>query len=227
MNSAEILASLRASGKVGTAKIFRRHGATGEVLGVLYSDMTKLQKRIRCDHAMAKALWASGVHEAKVLATLVADPAKATRVEIDGWLKACDSYPMVDAFTTFVARTPHAEACVKAWLASKHEWTSSAAWGLVSRAAQEPSAQADELFEAFLHRIEQDINAAPNRTRHSMNGALIGIGSRNDQLRDQALASARRIGKVEVDHGATDCETPDATAYILKIWARRAKQAKG
>jgi hypothetical protein len=27
---------------------------------------------------------------------------------------------------------------------------------------------------------------------------------------------AAKIGKVEVDHGETDCKTPDATEYIKK-----------
>jgi hypothetical protein len=46
---------------------------------------------------------------------------------------------------------------------------------------------------------------------------------RGGPLRDEAIAAARRIGKVEVDHGDTDCKTPDAVEYILKVEARRKK----
>jgi hypothetical protein len=48
---------------------------------------------------------------------------------------------------------------------------------------------------------------------------LITIGGRNSTLRRAALAAAKRIGKVEVDHGDTDCKTPAAGPYIEKMWA--------
>ena len=38
-------------------------------------------------------------------------------------------------------------------------------------------------------------------------------------LRKAALVAAKRIGKVEVDHGDTACKTPDAAEYIEKAWA--------
>ena len=59
-----------------------------------------------------------------------------------------------------------------------------------------------------------------------MNGALISIGMRNPGLEKKAVAAARRIGKVEVDHGETSCKTPDAVAYIRKGVERKKKAAK-
>jgi hypothetical protein len=50
---------------------------------------------------------------------------------------------------------------------------------------------------------------------------LIAIGIRNSALEKKALAAARQIGKVAVDHGETGCKTPDATAYIQKARARK------
>jgi hypothetical protein len=58
-----------------------------------------------------------------------------------------------------------------------------------------------------------------------MNQAVIGIGVRNDALRRLAVAAAKRIGKVEVDHGETGCKTPDAAAYIEKTVAYRKQKA--
>ena len=56
-----------------------------------------------------------------------------------------------------------------------------------------------------------------------MNLALIAIGIYKPTLRKQAIAAARRIGKVEVDHGETSCKTPDAESYIVKAAARNAR----
>jgi hypothetical protein len=74
----------------------------------------------------------------------------------------------------------------------------------------------------FLDRlayVEKKIHSATNAEREAMNMALIQIGCRNAALRKAALAAAKRIGKVEVDHGDTACKTPDAAAYIEKTWA--------
>jgi hypothetical protein len=61
-----------------------------------------------------------------------------------------------------------------------------------------------------------------------MHNALIGIGSYGSKsLRDKAIAAAKRIGKVEIDHGETGCKTPDAVTYINKtVEYRAAKAAK-
>ncbi|HEX7343423.1 MAG TPA: DNA alkylation repair protein, partial [bacterium] len=81
-------------------------------------------------------------------------------------------------------------------------------------------------FEKFLTIIEREIHRSKNRVREAMNGALIAIGMRNEKLQKQAIAAARRIGKVVVDHGETGCKTPDAEAYILKAAARSKKKSK-
>ena len=77
-----------------------------------------------------------------------------------------------------------------------------------------------------LSTIGEEIHGRPNRTRYSMNGALIAIGMRNSKLRKQAEATAKKIGPVEVDHGETNCQTPDAVPYIAKAWERKNGKAK-
>jgi hypothetical protein len=58
-----------------------------------------------------------------------------------------------------------------------------------------------------------------------MNGALIAIGMRNADLEKRAIAVARAIGPVDVDHGETGCATPDAASYIVKSRERSRKKA--
>ena len=59
-----------------------------------------------------------------------------------------------------------------------------------------------------------------------MNDAIIGIGVRGGACTKAALATAKRVGKVEVDHGETGCKTPDAAGYIAKTLAYRAEKAR-
>jgi hypothetical protein len=41
-------------------------------------------------------------------------------------------------------------------------------------------------------------------------------------VRNDAVAAATRIGKVDVNHGDTNCKTPEAVFYIEKA-AKRAR----
>ena len=79
----------------------------------------------------------------------------------------------------------------------------------------------DSYMEEYLEAIESRIHSSKNRVKHSMNGALISIGLRSARLRKKALDAARRIGKVDVDHGETGCKTPDAVAAIQKGWQKK------
>ena len=59
-----------------------------------------------------------------------------------------------------------------------------------------------------------------------MNTALIAIGMRSLKLEPKAISAARKIGRIDVDHGETNCKTPDAEAYILKAGKRKALKRK-
>jgi len=50
---------------------------------------------------------------------------------------------------------------------------------------------------------------------------VICIGLRSAKMKRKAIATAKRIGVVEVDHGQTGCKTPEAVAYIEKADAHR------
>ena len=123
-----------------------------------------------------------------------------------------------------VSNSTHARSRLEKWVNLSHEWVGRAGWVLMANMAMvtENDLTNAEL-RAYLKRIESEIHSALNLTRDAMNSALISIGIRNHALRKAASAAAKRIGKVEVDHGETGCKTPDALGYIDKTWARRKK----
>ncbi|MEM7247484.1 MAG: DNA alkylation repair protein, partial [Acidobacteriota bacterium] len=99
-------------------------------------------------------------------------------------------------------------------------WVWWAGWITLSYRAADDSLP-DRHFEPWLAIIEATLQSSPNRTRHSMNQALISIGCRSAGLAKKAKAVAKRIGPVVVDHGQTSCKTPDAAPYIDKTRAHR------
>ncbi len=48
------------------------------VLGISICELRKLAKEIGPDHRLARALWASGIHEAQILAVYVEVPERVT-----------------------------------------------------------------------------------------------------------------------------------------------------
>jgi 3-methyladenine DNA glycosylase AlkD len=221
MTETEVMQQLRSLGKEQTAKTYRRHGVRGDVFGVSYGDLGKLKKRIKVDHALAVALWRTGNHDARILATMVADPAALDERTLDAWARDLDSYPIADAFAGLAAQSPAARRCMERWTTDDGEWVGRAGWLVLARLAGDGGALSDAELAGYLPTIEREIHTRKNRVRDAMNSALIAVGIRNAPLREQALAAAARIGTVDVDHGETNCKTPDAAEYIRKTVAYR------
>lgn len=222
MNADTVLAKLQRKGKPNTKQIYRRHGVTGECFGVSYADIEAFTRSIRCDHALSLELWQSGVHDARVLATKVADPDRVEPAELELWLSQVDNYVLDDAVSSLAARSPLASEIARKWIKSPNEWRAAAGWNVIAILATDGRLR-EATAKSLLPRIQKRIHKARNRARHAMNNALIAIGGSLEPLREQALQVAQAIGKVEVDHGKTGCKTPDAAAYIQKMTARRAR----
>ncbi len=85
MNAKEILATLKKLGKPQTAAIYKRHGAGDNVFGTLTSEIGKLQKKIKTDHALALELWQTGNAEARMLALQVATRRSSRKLTPTAW----------------------------------------------------------------------------------------------------------------------------------------------
>jgi 3-methyladenine DNA glycosylase AlkD len=224
MNLAETMKALEAAGSEQTRKTYMRHGVTGPQFGVSYAVLKTLAKKIKTDHELAARLWDTGNHDARILAMMIADPKAATAKQIDAWVKDLDNYVVTGEFANFVAKTPHARARAEKW-PSKQGHVGEAGWVLICHLAMSNADVPDAFFEDYLKTIEKEIHLHKNRRAHGMNQTLIAIGTRNPRLTELALAAAKRIGKVEVDHGDTSCKTPDAAEYIRKTLAHRKKMS--
>lgn len=222
----EMLDELKSLGSEQTRKTYKRHGVKGDMFGVSYASLGKIKKRIKVDHELAEQLWATGNHDARIVATMIADPNQFTDKLIESWAKDVDGYVIGDAFSKLIGGTALARKKMEKWTKSKQEWVAATGWQLMSFIAINDPDLADDYFDDYLSFIESGIHDSKNRVRYAMNGALIAIGLRNPGLEKRALAVAKKIGVVTVDHGETGCKTPDAAEYIQKAKGRR-KAASG
>jgi len=216
----QVMGELEKAGSAQTRKTYTRHGASEPMFGVSFATLKTMTKRIGVDHELACALWDTGNFDARNLAVKIVDPERMKSADLDRWIKSpmprmCGGYA---AMLPTEQERPSAERKATQWLDSKNERERSAGWVLLGQVAQRDESLPDAWFEKHLARIVSTLHSASNSERYMMNGAVIAIGLRNARLRKLATAAAKKIGTVEVDHGDTACETPDAAASIDKAW---------
>jgi 3-methyladenine DNA glycosylase AlkD len=226
MTKTEVMRALKDAGTEQNRKVYRRHGVKGKMFGVSYALLGKLRNKIKTDHELAVQLWETGNHDARVLATMIADPERLTAKTLDAWVKQVDNRGLAGALSDVAAGSPSARARMEKWTASRDEMTACAGWHTLASISRQDNGLPDSYFAKHLKTIETKIHKSDNWARYAMNNALINIGVRNAALEKKATAAAKRIGKVEVDHGETGCKTPDAAAYIKKTLAHRRKKKR-
>lgn len=220
MTLAEVMKTLEKAGSAQTRKTYARHGATEPMFGVSFATLGALWKKIRVDHDLAMRLWDTGNFDARNLAFKIVDPTRMSAADLDRWARETP-VRMVSGYVSMVAAEGlQGFATATRWLSSSDEQLLCAGWGLVGQLAARDPATPDAWLAERLAEIEKTIHEAPNQRRYAMNGALISIGGRSAPLKKAALVAAKKIGKVEVDHGDTSCKTPDAAPYIEKMWER-------
>ena len=94
MNYKDVMQELKSLASEQTRKTYTRHGVVDEMFGASYAGLGALRKRIKTDQDLAQQLWKSGNHDARVLATMIADPAKVTGDLLDAWVKNVNNYPL-------------------------------------------------------------------------------------------------------------------------------------
>jgi 3-methyladenine DNA glycosylase AlkD len=225
MNLNSALRELKRRGTAQNRKVYRRHGVGENMYGVSFADLRLLAKQIKVDQELAVQLWATGNHDAQILATLIADPAQFDAKTLDAWSKDLENYAITDQFAGLVARTRYWQKKAEKWHTARSEWIGRAGWNLIGQLAMHQPDLPDHYFEPYLIEIETGIHQQKNRVREAMNNALIAIGVRDAALQEKSLSVAHTIGPVEIDHGETNCQTPNAADYILRTMEHRRKQA--
>ncbi len=152
---------------------------------------------------------------------MIADPELMTASEADRWVNEIDYYLLGDLFSSLVAGSRLASTRTGKWMKSKQEYVRQCGYSVLASALQNGNDISSGDCKKILAIIERAIHGSPNRARHAMNMALIAIGIYRRSLTDLAIAAAQRIGRVEVDHGDTSCQTPDAVTYIRKVLVRQ------
>ncbi|MDP2305730.1 MAG: DNA alkylation repair protein [Pseudomonadota bacterium] len=221
-----VMASLEAVGTAQNVETYRRHGVTGPIFGASFAFLNGFAKKIGRDHELATALWVTGNFDAMHLAVMIADPSGLTDDEADRWLEGVVYHAAAGALCGVVGRSPVGLSRAKAWIEHPADLTRNTGYDTLVVLVKEGADLDAAWLAGVVAKIEAEVGTSGNRARYAMNQALIAIGGYRADLRDVVIATARRIGTIEVDHGDTWCLTPDIVPYIEKIAARAARKTR-
>ena len=196
-----VLASLaRAGSKKVREEMGPRYGiVAAKAYGVPMAKIKLVAKSIGRNHEMAAALWDTGWYEARMLASLVAEPKRVTAAEMDRWARDFDNWAICDTMCFHLFdRTEHALGKIEQWAGKREEFVKRAAFALLASVALHDKRAADDVFLKCLPLIEKAAHDERNFVKKGVNWALRGIGKRKStKLRAAAEEVARRLAESE------------------------------
>ena len=187
--------------------------------GIGLTKLRQLAKRIGRDAELARALWASDVYDARVIALLVDDPARVTREQAEQQVQELAGGMLAHVFASCdatLAKTPFAVELADAWVRSDDPVRRDCGYGLLYEASKLSGRKAPDeaFFLAHVERIAATIATEPERVRMAMGTALMGIGKRSAALNAAALAVALDVGPIEFTSASGACEPFDVAKHL-------------
>jgi 3-methyladenine DNA glycosylase AlkD len=170
-----------------------------KVYGVSIPNLRSIAKEIGTDHKLALELWGSGIHEARILASMLADPDMTTERLADSWAKDFDSWDVCDqCCMNLFENTKFAYRKAIEWSASDKEYIKRAGFVMMARLAVSDKNARDEKFWEFLPIIKKEAGDSRNYVQKAVNWALRQIGKRNAALNRKAIETADDILKMSM-----------------------------
>lgn len=195
--AASVLAQLHRLADPKNVAGMARFGIVGKnLLGISMVQLRALAKQSGRDQALAEALWSSGLFEARILAGLVAEPAKVTRRQANAWAKDFENWADCDSLCLHLFRkTPFAHELAVDWSHRREELVKRAAFTMMATLAVHDKAADDDVFRAYLLRVRAESNDERHNVKKGVNWALRQIGKRNRALNRDAIRMATVIRK--------------------------------
>jgi len=166
--------------------------------GISVPTLRRLAREIRKDHRLADQLWRTGVHEARLLASLIADPKLVTEAQMERWAKQFDGWDVCDACcNNLFDKTPFAYGKAWEWSRREEEFVKRAGFVLMAVLAVHDKKAGDGQFLKFLPRIKRESRDERNFVKKAVNWALRQIGKRNLGLNRAAIQAAKEIQQTD------------------------------
>jgi 3-methyladenine DNA glycosylase AlkD len=195
MDLTEVLAQLQSLADPAHLAEMKRVGISlHHSLGIDIYTLRKLAKSLYPDHGLALGLWASSIHEARLLASMVDDPARVTEAQLEDWAAGFDSWDVCDQVCdNLFQHTAFAYPKAFEWSGRSEEFVKRAGFVLMACLAFHDRTAPDEKLARFFPVIVQASDDERNYVKKAVNWALRNLGKRSPALNAQAVAAAQEI----------------------------------
>lgn len=195
----DIIQKLKSLSNPEAVKGMARFGINPEnTYGVSVPNLRKLAKETGKDYELAQQLWASGIHEARLLASMIDKPEMVTEAQMESWVKDFDSWDVCDlCCSNLFDKTLFAYQKAGAWSKREEEFVKRAGFVLMAALAVHDKTAADEELLKFLPIIKRESTDSRNLVKKAVNWALRQIGKRNLNLNKIAIKQAEEIQQID------------------------------
>lgn len=177
----------------------KRYGIeVSTAFGVNAPTIRAIAKSIGRNHNLALQLWDCGVHEAKHIAALTADPKLTTKSLMNKWVRDFKSWDICDSTCSNLFRkTDFAVDKIFEWAERKDEFIRRAGFSLMAYVAVHHKKREDKEFLQFFPLLKKHSVDERNFVKKAVNWALRSIGKRSRYLNKEALELARDIKNID------------------------------
>jgi len=200
MNSIEeIISKLKSLANSKNVDGMARFGISAKnTLGVSMPQLRALAKKIGKNHKLALEVWDSGIHEAKILASLIDFPGEVTEKQMNKWVAGFDSWDVCDQVCmNLFSKVNIAHKKTFDWSKNKKEFIKRAGFALMATLAVHDKKSPDKIFEKYYAVIKRESTDERNYVRKAVNWALRQIGKKNHALRKSAIKASKEILKID------------------------------
>lgn len=182
------------SGSMSLEKLQYFKADTSKALGISMPNLRALAKPYKNDHQLALELWDTGIHEARILATLVDHPPSVSKDQINDWVSDFKSWDLCDqACTNLFRKTVHKDYIFKTLSLRPEEFVKRTAFSLIAfDVVHDKKATNEQVCEHF-KSIERECYDERIYVKKAVNWALRQIGKRNLFLNKQAIEVAKKL----------------------------------
>lgn len=168
----------------------------GDIMGIPVPVLRAKARTYPKNSDLARQIWNSGIHEARIMASMIACHDTFTPEDMDCWCAAFDSWDVCDqCCLNLFRKLPFAVSKIESYAADDREFVRRCAFALMAAIAVHAGADDDIDFARWLEIIT--IHAADKRNfvKKAVNWALRQIGKRNLILNSMAADTARKLSQ--------------------------------
>ena len=171
---------------------------TNKAFGVSIPELRKIARQTGTNHELASQLWTTGIHEARILASMIDDPAQVSEGQMEEWAADFDSWDVVDGSCgNLFDKTAFAIEKAHQWSRRKEEYVKRAGFVLMAELAVHNKKEPNNTFLDFLPVIVREASDERNFVKKAVNWALRQIGKRNAILNGAAVRTCKQIQKID------------------------------